>query len=110
MERREQRKLTGQIWSKFKDKKMIVKILAAGTIFVLSCLLIFNILILKSDVSKLDDPAPQPTIIYDQNGDVASKISGSKIEGVSIEQIPDQVIQAVIATEDQKFYKHNGIN
>ncbi len=110
MERREQRKLTGHIWSKFKDKKMIVKILAAGTIFVLSCLLIFNILILKSDVSKLDDPAPQPTIIYDQNGDVASKISGSKIEGVSIEQIPDQVIQAVIATEDQKFYKHNGIN
>ena len=110
MERRQQRKLTERIWSKFKDKKMMVKVLAAGSVLFLCCLLVLNILIWTSDVSKLEEPTPQPTIIYDQNGDVASKISGSKIDGVSIEQIPDHLIQAVIATEDQKFYKHDGIN
>lgn len=61
-------------------------------------------------MSKLEDPAPQPTIIFDQQNKVASKVAASNIEGVSIKQIPDHLIQAVISTEDQRFYKHNGIN
>ncbi|KGR79895.1 penicillin-binding protein [Ureibacillus sinduriensis BLB-1 = JCM 15800] len=110
MERRQQQKSTGRIWGKFNGEKFRIKILAAVLIFFLASLLLFNILIWTSDVSKLEEPTPQPTIIYDQKGDVASKISGSKIDGVSIEQIPEHLVQAVIATEDQKFYKHDGIN
>ena len=81
-----------------------------------SGLFLCGLLILKrsyletSDVSKLEQPAPQPTVIYDQNGNVASKISASNIEGVSVNQIPEDVIHAVIATEDQRFYKHSGLN
>nr|WP_239534820.1 PBP1A family penicillin-binding protein [Solibacillus kalamii] len=81
-----------------------------GSVFLLGCFLIFNIFVWASDVSKLEEPTPQPTIIYDQNGEVASKVTGSKIDGVNIEQIPENLIHAVIATEDQKFYKHGGIN
>ncbi|SDN73007.1 penicillin-binding protein 2A [Psychrobacillus sp. OK028] len=110
MERRKQKKLNGQIWSKFKGKKIKVKILVAGSILFLCSLLLLNILIWTSDVSKLEEPTPQPTIIYDQNGEVASKIEASNIEGVSIEKIPENLIHAVIATEDQRFYKHGGIN
>ncbi len=110
MENRQHRKLTGRIWRKFKNKKMMAKILIAGLVLVLCCLLIFNILIWTSDVSKIEEPIPQPTIIYDQNGDVASKIEASNIEGVSIKKIPKNLIHAVIATEDQRFYKHEGIN
>nr|WP_226584090.1 PBP1A family penicillin-binding protein [Halobacillus litoralis] len=69
-----------------------------------------NVLIWKSDVSQLRTPAPKPTIIYGQNGEMASKIAQSSIEGVSLEKIPDHTIQAVISTEDQNFYKHNGLN
>ncbi|MGP7818118.1 transglycosylase domain-containing protein [Niallia sp. 01092] len=89
---------------------MKMRILVAGSALALCCFLILNILIWTSDVSKLEDPAPQPTIIYDQNGAVASKIAVSNIEGVSIKQIPKDMIHAVIATEDQRFYKHGGIN
>lgn len=109
-ERRQQQKLTWKIWSKVKDKKIMLKVIAVGSVFLLCCFLIFNIFIWTSDVSKLEEPTPQPTIIYDQNGEVASKVTGSKIDGVNIEQIPEHLIHAVIATEDQKFYKHNGIN
>ncbi|MEK4079944.1 transglycosylase domain-containing protein [Solibacillus sp. FSL K6-1126] len=109
-ERRKQQKLTGKIWSKVKDKKIMVKVIAVGSVFLLCCFLIFNIFVWASDVSKLEEPTPQPTIIYDQNGDIASKVTGSKIDGVSIGQIPEHLIHAVIATEDQKFYKHGGIN
>lgn len=109
-ERRQQQKLTGRIWSKVKNKKIMLKVIAVGSVFLLCCFLLFNIFIWTSDVSKLEEPTPQPTIIYDQNGDIASKVTGSKIDGVSIGQIPEHLIHAVIATEDQKFYKHNGIN
>ncbi|MGM7721640.1 transglycosylase domain-containing protein [Metabacillus sp. Hm71] len=110
MDRRQQQKSIKTIWSNFKNKSMKVKVLVASSVFVLCSFLILNMLIWTSDVSKLEDPAPQPTIIYDQNGDVASKIAVSNIEGVSIKQIPEDLINAVIATEDQRFYKHEGIN
>jgi penicillin-binding protein 2A len=110
MERRQQSKASNRDWRQFFSKGMVKKLIIAGVIAALSGLLIVNIFIWMSDVSKLNKPAPQPTIIYDQNGEIASKISNSNIEGVSIKKIPKDVIHAVIATEDQRFYKHNGIN
>src|SRR4051812_34862887 len=111
MERRQQRKASKQWdWSQFLSKGLVKKLIITGIIAVFTCLLIVNIFIWTSDVSKLNKPAPQPTIIYDQNGEIASKISNSNIEGVGIKQIPKDVIHAVVATEDQRFYKHNGIN
>nr|WP_205729490.1 transglycosylase domain-containing protein [Geobacillus sp. E263] len=62
------------------------------------------------DISKLDHPLPAPTIIYDQNGRVASKVSASKMEAVSIERIPKHFLEAIIATEDRRFYDHEGID
>jgi penicillin-binding protein 2A len=111
MEQRQQRKASNQRdWSQFLKKDLVKKLIIAGIITAICGLLIVNIFIWTSDVSKLNKPAPQPTIIYDQNGDIASKISNSNIEGIGFKQIPKEVIHAVIATEDQRFYKHNGIN
>lgn len=111
MEQRQQRKASKQWdWSKFLKKGLIRKLIIAGIVAALCGLLIVNIFIWTSDVSKLNKPAPQPTIIYDQNGEIASKISNSSIEGVGIKQIPEEMVHAVVATEDQRFYKHNGIN
>ena len=111
MERRQQRKSSRKgLWNQLRSNRLGAKLLGGGILLFLISLLIVNIFIWTSDVSKLEKPAPQPTIIYDQNGDIASKISNSNIEGVRINQIPDEVINAVISTEDQRFYKHNGIN
>lgn len=108
MERRQQGKKS--LWNQLRSNRLGAKLLGVGILLFLISLLIVNIFIWTSDVSKLDKPVPQPTIIYDQNGEIASKISNSNIEGVSINQIPQEVIYAVISTEDQRFYKHNGIN
>ncbi|WNF25186.1 PBP1A family penicillin-binding protein [Mesobacillus jeotgali] len=110
MERRQQRKTSSRIWSEFQKKDIKFKIIGISIGLLLLGLLILNIMIWTSDVSKLEDPAPKPTIIYDQNDAIASKVAASNIEGVSIEQIPEHLIHAVISTEDQRFYKHDGIN
>lgn len=90
--------------------KVSIKLVGALLIFAICCVIVFNIFIWTSDVSKLEKPAPQPTIIYDQHGEIASKLSNSKIEGVSLDEISKHMIHAVIATEDQRFYHHHGIN
>lgn len=110
MERRQKRNTSKKIGSIIRSKNIKMKIVLGGIVSVLACILIFNIFVWQSDISKLDTPVPQPTIIYDQKGEIASKISVSSIEGVSIKEVPKDVINAVVATEDQRFYKHNGIN
>ncbi|MEH7442078.1 PBP1A family penicillin-binding protein [Bacillus sp. JJ1122] len=110
MERRQQRKKSKIDWNEIKSKSTLKKVIAISGALVILGLLILNIMIWSTDVSKLEDPAPQPTIIFDQHNKVASKVAASNIEGVSIKQIPDHLIQAVISTEDQRFYKHDGIN
>ncbi|WP_079510251.1 transglycosylase domain-containing protein [Mesobacillus jeotgali] len=110
MERRQQRKSTMKVLGFLKSKSMRLRILGISLAVLIIGLLFLNIMIWTSDVSKLEEPAPRPTIIFDQNDAIASKVAGSNIEGVTIEQIPEHLIQAVISTEDQRFYKHDGIN
>lgn len=52
------------------------------------------------------------TIIYDRNGDIITTLSmGSGVrENIDYEQIPQVVIDAFLAIEDSRFYKHNGFD
>jgi penicillin-binding protein 2A len=62
------------------------------------------------DISSLKNELPQATVFYDLNGEVASKVSANKNEGVPINQIPDSMKNAVIAIEDRRFYEHHGVD
>ncbi|QIZ07013.1 PBP1A family penicillin-binding protein [Priestia megaterium] len=63
-----------------------------------------------ADISGLKNELPQATVFYDVNGDVASKVSANKNEGVSIKQVPDSMKNAIIAIEDHRFYQHKGVD
>ncbi|WP_432360473.1 transglycosylase domain-containing protein [Sporosarcina sp. UB5] len=107
--KQEQKRLN--IRMKWSNLKKPIRILLFVILLVIICgLVIVNQLISSSDVSKLEEPEPRPTFIYDQNGEVVSKVSNSNIEGVRLDQIPKELIEAVISVEDQQFYKHNGVN
>ncbi|MBX6394245.1 MAG: PBP1A family penicillin-binding protein [Alicyclobacillaceae bacterium] len=60
------------------------------------------------DASKLD-PA-QDTIIYDKDGREAITLRPSKSIPVPLKDIPVNLRNAVIATEDNRFYQHPGID
>jgi penicillin-binding protein 2A len=62
------------------------------------------------DISKLAEPIPMPALIYDKNGALASKLASTKINPVTIDHIPMQLKDAVIATEDRRFYDHSGVD
>ncbi|WP_010283576.1 transglycosylase domain-containing protein [Bacillus timonensis] len=85
-------------------------ILLIGLLFILFVAVGLNMYINSQDVSALNNPLPEPTLIYDKNGEIASKVPGPKIEGVRYEKIPPHVINAVIAIEDRRFYNHPGVD
>ncbi|WP_066394533.1 transglycosylase domain-containing protein [Neobacillus mesonae] len=62
------------------------------------------------DISGLKNEIPQPTVFFDLNGKVASKISANKNEGVPIQQVPESMKNAIVAIEDHRFYKHSGVD
>ncbi|MDP4161184.1 MAG: transglycosylase domain-containing protein, partial [Bacillota bacterium] len=62
------------------------------------------------DISKLESPLSQPSILYDQDGKPASQLSSSRIEPITQDQIPLQMKNAIVAVEDRRFYEHQGVD
>ncbi|MEN8700743.1 penicillin-binding protein 1A [Bacillus infantis] len=65
------------------------------------------------DTPKLDEEKLKSAIaseIYDMNGEQIATIGSENRDYVEYEDIPKIVEEAVIATEDSRFYKHHGID
>lgn len=60
------------------------------------------------DLSKLDNP--EPSVIYDAHGEVVTEIGSEPRIEVSIEQMPQELLKALIAVEDSRFFYHQGID
>ncbi|KEK23716.1 transglycosylase domain-containing protein [Bacillus gaemokensis] len=91
-----------------KRKKLRNTLFVFGGFFLIIFIAI-NIMIFIQDISALKQAVPQPTLIYDANKEVAAKLSSSKTEGITRKDIPDIMIQAIVAVEDKKFFSHHGI-
>ncbi len=52
----------------------------------------------------------EPTRIYDANNNIIGEFAPTKREIVKFNEIPKNLINALITIEDNRFYKHNGID
>ncbi len=50
------------------------------------------------------------TIIYSRNNEPIGEIYQSNRTNVTFDQLPEHLIQALVATEDRNFYEHSGID
>jgi len=50
------------------------------------------------------------TVVYDINGKIIATLGAEKRESVSYDQLPQVLIDAIIATEDSRFFQHNGVD
>ena len=65
------------------------------------------------DVNDIDImPLGYATFLYDDEGNQIRKLAAPNANRlpVSIDQIPEDLQHAVVAIEDERFYKHNGID
>ncbi|GMK40785.1 peptidase [Paenibacillus sp. CCS19] len=89
------------------NKIIAIAMLGAITITAIG-IVIFNQLVTKQDVSLLMKPLPAATIIYDQDMEEVLRLSPSKSEPVEYDSLPQQLIEAVVAVEDKRFFEHSG--
>ena len=50
------------------------------------------------------------TIIYDSQGNIIAKLGMEKRESVTYDKLPQVLVDAIIATEDSRYFEHNGVD
>ncbi|SEM63416.1 penicillin-binding protein 1A [Terribacillus saccharophilus] len=104
--RRKQKKKKRPIWKKILLTIVLIVVLcvvAGGAVFGY-----YAATAPKLDEEKLSDPASN--IIYDMNGDEFAELGSESRRKVTYDDLPQQLIDAVTATEDSRFFEHNGID
>ncbi len=97
-------------------KRTIIKIIGfmfiAFIVLLLLGILLFAYYAWKAPAfteSKLEDPIPAK--IYDKNGDLVKTLDyGQRHEHVNIKDVPQSMKDAVLATEDNRFYDHGALD
>jgi penicillin-binding protein 1A len=94
-------------------KKLILSILLLGIISMVSGIAAFAYFVMDApplDEAKIKDPLS--STIYDMNGNKIAELGadGQKRTYISYKEIPKVLEEAVLATEDVRFYEHHGLD
>ncbi|MDR0298658.1 MAG: PBP1A family penicillin-binding protein [Streptococcaceae bacterium] len=96
-----------RIWKKYNLTRVLLLVITLFLIFVTGYLYflskVANVAVLKASLY-------QQTQIMDNKGQLADQLSGDKGTTLTFAQIPDNVKNAVVATEDRTFYSNQGVN
>jgi len=92
-------------------KKIVTAILIMGIIGVLLVAAFFAYIVLSApefdeEAFKVNDQ----TVVYDINGDIIAKLGLQNRESVTYDDLPQVLIDAIIATEDSRYFQHNGVD
>ena len=109
-------KLVDSVKNKPKQKKIVNTILIiilsigilgmlAGIVFMIYIAITANP---KFDAEALD--SYEPTILYDVNGEEYARLGSEMREKVTYDELPEVLIDAIVATEDSRFFQHNGFD
>lgn len=95
-----------------KKKKMILNILIICVIAFASLMAVFFAYIIikapKFDPNNLK--FTQMSELYDTDGNLITKMGNENRTEISYDDLPEVLIDAIIATEDSKFFQHNGFD
>ena len=108
--------LLQKIQSKTKKRKVVSILLIIFFGLGITCLVGFSafMIYVKAKADPLFDTANLNTVeltrLFDKDGKEFAKLGSEKREKVSYEQLPEVLIDAVVATEDLRFFQHNGFD
>jgi len=103
-----------ELWSIFRHywkKYHLTKISILAILSVTLGLSIYlNFLARSADVEQLSDGLQQTTTVVDAGGEEAGDLYSQKGTFASIDEIDDDIENAVVSTEDKRFYSHSGFD
>jgi penicillin-binding protein 2A len=104
--RRKKRKIGWATWFKWGLAAVVLAAMlgAGGYVY----LLLNGDKLLRENMAKLD--MPEASIFYDAEGEEFYRFYRENRNLAKAEEVPELLIQAFIAKEDQRFYEHEGID
>lgn len=101
-----------QKYQKSTLSQKILILFMTGITFLLILFLIFALFIMISapDFKASNLYSKNSTVIFDINGNEAARLGTENREIVSYNELPEVLIDAIIATEDSRFFQHDGID
>ena len=92
-------------------RKILTVILGLAIIGIASILLFFVYIVIScGDFDPEALKNQEQTVIYDKDGGIIATLGDQKREEVSYDELPQVLIDALIATEDSRFFEHNGVD
>ncbi len=99
-----------------KEKKVVWKsvlnVILGIAIVLITLFLIFAlyIVITSPDFEKRELYQEEPSIFYDKYGNEFARVGAEDSDVISYNEIPNVLIDALVATEDSRFFQHNGLD
>ena len=95
-----------------KNKKLVLNLVLTGLIaFVAIFTLLSIVIIIKApafDPNNLKFTSMSE--IYDSDNNIIAKLGNENRTEISYDELPEVLIDAIVATEDSKFFQHNGFD
>ncbi len=102
---------------KFKKKKkrllkMFFNLILLMVLLALIVAIVFSIYIVVNapDFDPENLYRAESSVIYDRDGNQIAKIGLEKRKKVTYDDLPQVLVDAIIATEDSRYYQHNGFD
>ncbi len=99
--------------NKFSKIKYFIKLLVLSLLFIgaLTYIIVVDIQSQLPTVSKLKDiQFVTPLRIFSADGKLMAEFGEKRREPVELKEVPKNLINAVIATEDNRFFEHSGVD
>ena len=93
-----------------KDKILILVMLFLIFSFTAFIALIIYVVITAPNIDKDRLYKENSTVLYDVHGNEFARIGSENREKVTYDELPQVLVDAIVATEDSRFFQHNGLD
>ncbi len=95
-----------------KDKILIILMILLILLFTMIIALCIYVIATAPDVTESNLYSSNSSVLYDKDGNEFARLSVGmeNREKVTYDELPQVLVDAVVATEDSRFFQHNGID
>lgn len=96
---------------KFVIKIVLIVLLAIIIACIVGAFIFFGIIVAEApEFDPQNLYTQESSIVYAPNGEEIAKLGTEKREKITYDEMPQVLIDAIVATEDSTFFQHNGFN
>ena len=93
-----------------KDKILIILMCCLIAGFSLLIVFVGYVIMTAPEVSEKNLYKSSATVLYDINGKEFARLGAENRDRITYDDLPQVLVDAIVATEDSRFFQHNGID